>query len=83
MGSGAEIRDGDATAAAWVDVSARAVILQGGHGTTTDARAQRIHRDSLVCRVAGGSPQMMRNVIAQQLMPDRRFPQRPAPTPAG
>jgi butyryl-CoA dehydrogenase len=64
------------------DVSARAVILQGGHGTTTDCRAQRIHRDSLVCRVAGGSPQVMRNVIAQQLMPDRRFPQRPVAAPS-
>jgi butyryl-CoA dehydrogenase len=58
------------------DVSARAVILQGGHGTTTDCFAQRIHRDSLVCRVAGGSPQVLRNVIAQQLMPHRKFPQR-------
>ena len=58
------------------DVSSRAVILQGAHGTTTDSFAQRIHRDSLVCTVAGGSPQIMRNVIAQQLMPNRRFSQR-------
>lgn len=70
------------------DVSARAVTLQGGHGTTTDAIAQRIHRDSLVCRVAGGSPQVLRNVIAQQLMPQRRFSQRapqaaPAQAPVG
>jgi len=58
------------------DVSARAVLLQGGHGTTVESFSQRIHRDSLVCQVAGGSPQVMRNVIAQMLMPDRKFPQR-------
>lgn len=58
------------------DVSGRAVTLQGGHGTTTESRAQRVHRDSLVCRVAGGSPQVLRNVIAQQLMPNRKFSQR-------
>jgi alkylation response protein AidB-like acyl-CoA dehydrogenase len=58
------------------DVSARAVILQGGHGTESDTFAQRIHRDSLVCKVAGGSPQIIRNVIAQGLMPHRKFPQR-------
>jgi butyryl-CoA dehydrogenase len=61
------------------DVSARAVMLQGGQGTTTDSCSQRIHRDSLICKVAGGSIQILRNVIAGQLMPDRRFPQRDAP----
>jgi alkylation response protein AidB-like acyl-CoA dehydrogenase len=59
------------------DVSARAVTLQGGNGTTMDSCSQRIHRDSLVCKVAGGSIQVLRNVIAAQLMPERRFPQRP------
>jgi len=59
------------------DVSARAVTLQGGNGTTMDSCSQRIHRDSLVCKVAGGSIHVLRNVIAAQLMPDRRFPQRP------
>jgi butyryl-CoA dehydrogenase len=58
------------------DVSARSVILQGGRGTESDSFAQRVHRDSLVCKVAGGSPQMLRNVIAQGLMPHRKFPQR-------
>ena len=65
------------------DVSARAVILQGAFGTTTDCFSQRIHRDSLVCKVAGGSTQVLRNVIAQQIMPHRRFPQRaPQAAPA-
>jgi butyryl-CoA dehydrogenase len=59
------------------DVSARAVMLQGGQGTTLDSCSQRIHRDSLVCKVAGGSIQVLRNVIAAQLMPHRKFPQRP------
>jgi butyryl-CoA dehydrogenase len=63
---------------AMFDVSARSVILQGGRGTESDSFAQRIHRDSLVCRIAGGSPQMIRNVIAHGIMPHRKFPQRPA-----
>jgi butyryl-CoA dehydrogenase len=58
------------------DVSARSVILQGGRGTESDSFSQRIHRDSLVCKVAGGSTQVIRNVIAQGIMPDRKFPQR-------
>jgi butyryl-CoA dehydrogenase len=59
------------------DVSAKSVILHGGQGTTSECFSQRIHRDSLICKVAGGSPQVMRNVIASQLMPNRRFSQRP------
>ena len=58
------------------DVSARCVQLQGAYGTTTESFGQRIHRDSLVNKVAGGSVQVLRNVIAGQLMPDRKFPQR-------
>jgi butyryl-CoA dehydrogenase len=58
------------------DVSSRCVQLQGAHGTTTDSMAQRIHRDSLVNKVAGGSTQVLLNVIAGQIMPDRRFPQK-------
>jgi butyryl-CoA dehydrogenase len=58
------------------DVSARCVQLQGAYGTTTESFSQRIHRDSLVNKVAGGSVQVLRNVIAGQLMPDRKFPQR-------
>jgi butyryl-CoA dehydrogenase len=58
------------------DVSARCVQLQGAYGTTMESFAQRIHRDSLVNKVAGGSVQVLRNVIAGQLMPDRKFSQR-------
>jgi butyryl-CoA dehydrogenase len=58
------------------DVSTRCVQLQGAHGTTTDSMAQRINRDSLVNKVAGGSTQVLLNVIAGQIIPDRRFPQK-------
>ncbi|HEV8296276.1 MAG TPA: acyl-CoA dehydrogenase family protein, partial [Acidimicrobiales bacterium] len=58
------------------DVSARAVTIFGGEGTTMDNPAQRIHRDSLICRIAGGAPQVIRNTIASQLLPHRRFSQR-------
>ncbi len=58
------------------DVSTRCVLLQGAHGTTTESFAQRIHRDSLVNKVAGGSLQMLLNVIAGQIAPDEKFPQR-------
>jgi alkylation response protein AidB-like acyl-CoA dehydrogenase len=61
---------------AMYEVSARSVILHGGQGTTSDCASQRIHRDSLVCKVAGGAPGVIRNVIAQGLMPHRKFPQR-------
>jgi alkylation response protein AidB-like acyl-CoA dehydrogenase len=61
---------------AMYEVSARSVILHGGQGTTSDCASQRIHRDSLVCKVAGGAPAVIRNVIAQGLMPHRKFPQR-------
>lgn len=58
------------------DISTRCVQLQGAHGTTTDSMAQRINRDSLVNKVAGGSTQVLLNVIAGQIIPDRRFPQK-------
>jgi butyryl-CoA dehydrogenase len=64
------------------DVSTRCVLLQGAHGTTTASFAQRIHRDSLVNKVAGGSVQILLNVIAGQLVPDQKFPQRPDTVPA-
>jgi butyryl-CoA dehydrogenase len=59
------------------DVSTRCVLLQGAHGTTTESFAQRIHRDSLVNKVAGGSLQVLLNVIAGYIAPDERFRQRP------
>jgi butyryl-CoA dehydrogenase len=61
------------------DVSLRCVQLQGAYGTTTDSMAQRIHRDSMINKVAGGSTQVMLNVIAAQIMPERRFPQKLEP----
>jgi butyryl-CoA dehydrogenase len=58
------------------DVSAKAVTIFGGEGTTMDNATQRIHRDSLVCRIAGGAPHVIRNTIASQLVPHVRLSQR-------
>ena len=58
------------------DVSAKAVTIFGGEGTTMDNATQRIHRDSLVCRIAGGAPHVIRNTIASQLVPNVRLNQR-------
>lgn len=57
------------------DVSTQAMEIHGGDGTRKDFHIQRIHRDSLVAIVAGGTPQIARNVIASQLFPDHKFPQ--------
>jgi butyryl-CoA dehydrogenase len=58
------------------DVSAKAVTIFGGEGTRMDNATQRIHRDSLVCRIAGGAPHVIRNTIASQLVPNVRLSQR-------
>lgn len=57
------------------EVSTQAMEIHGGDGTRKDFPIQRLHRDSLVAIVAGGTPQISRNVIAAQLFPDRKFPQ--------
>lgn len=57
------------------EVSTQAMEIHGGDGTRKDFPIQRIHRDSLVAIVAGGTPQVAKNVIAGQLFPARKFPQ--------
>jgi butyryl-CoA dehydrogenase len=51
------------------------VMLSGGDGATMDFPIQRIHRDGVAAMVAGGSPPVLRNAIASQLFPHRRFSQ--------
>jgi butyryl-CoA dehydrogenase len=51
------------------------LVLHGGDGTTLDYPIQRLHRDGIAAMVAGGSPPVLRNAIASQLFPDRRFSQ--------
>jgi butyryl-CoA dehydrogenase len=53
----------------------KGVLLHGGDGTTMDYLIQRVHRDAVTAMVAGGSPPVLRNAIASQLFPDRRFRQ--------
>ncbi len=56
-------------------VASAAVEIHGGNGVTTDYHVQRILRDSLVSRIAGGTPSIAKNVIAAQIMPEMRFSQ--------
>lgn len=52
-----------------------ALVLHGGDGVTMDYPIQRIHRDGVTAMVAGGSPAVLKNSIAAQIFPHRRFPQ--------
>jgi butyryl-CoA dehydrogenase len=53
----------------------KGLVLHGGDGTTLDYPIQQLHRDAVAAIVAGGSPPVLRNTIAAQLFPHRRFPQ--------
>ncbi|MFC2059746.1 acyl-CoA dehydrogenase family protein [Chloroflexota bacterium] len=57
-------------------VSQRASYLQGSDGFSNDFPAERLTRDLLIMPVAGGTPEILRNVIAAQLFPQRKFSQR-------
>ena len=52
-----------------------AMVLHGGDGVTMEYPIQRIHRDGVTAMVAGGSPAVLKNSIAAQIFPHRRFPQ--------
>ncbi len=56
-------------------VTLKAMVLSGGDGTTLDFPVQRLHRDAIAAMVAGGSPPVLKNAIASQLFPHRRFSQ--------
>lgn len=57
-------------------VTMQAMVLCGGDGTTLDFPVQRLHRDAVAAMVAGGSPPVLKNSLASQLFPHRRFSQR-------
>jgi butyryl-CoA dehydrogenase len=56
-------------------VTLKAMVLSGGDGTTLEFPVQRLHRDAVAAMVAGGSPPVLKNAIAGQLFPHRRFSQ--------
>ena len=58
-------------------ITLKGLELHGGYGATLDYPIQRIHRDVVSTIVAGGSPLVLRNSIASQILPDQRFSQRP------
>jgi butyryl-CoA dehydrogenase len=49
--------------------------LHGGDGTTMDFPIQTTLRDAVSAMVAGGAPAVLKNAIAAQLYPHRRFSQ--------
>ena len=51
------------------------VKLHGGDGVTMDFPAQTALRDAVSAMVAGGAPAVLKNALAAQLFPHRRFPQ--------
>lgn len=57
-------------------ITLRALELHGGYGATTDYPIERIHRDVVATIVAGGSPPVLRNSIAVDLLPGTRLSQR-------
>jgi butyryl-CoA dehydrogenase len=66
-----------------IRVAYTAAQLHGGLGFTSDVELERILRDVVVMPVAGGTPNILRNGIASELFPDRRFPQRLPEAPRG
>ncbi|MDO8670681.1 MAG: acyl-CoA dehydrogenase family protein [Dehalococcoidia bacterium] len=55
-------------------VAQKAMILHGGDGTTMNFPIQRIWRGSQIYPVAGGSPAILRNMIAGRML-NRKFDQ--------
>jgi butyryl-CoA dehydrogenase len=56
-------------------VALTAVKLHGGDGVTKEFPVQTALRDSVTALVAGGAPAVLKNAIAAQLFPHRRFSQ--------
>lgn len=59
-----------------VDVTNEAMLIFGGYGYSKEFPIERMHRDSLAWRVAGGTVQMLRITMASILFA-RRFNQKP------
>ncbi|OBJ70767.1 acyl-CoA dehydrogenase family protein [Mycobacterium sp. 1274756.6] len=57
-------------------ITLKALELHGGYGATKDFVIERIHRDVVSTIVAGGSPPILRNSIAAELLPNLRLSQR-------
>lgn len=54
------------------------LMLHGGDGGTMAYPIQSLHRDAVVCLACGGTPPILKNAIASQLFPHRRFSQTPS-----
>ena len=56
-------------------IALTSVKLHGGDGVTRAFPAQNVLRDAVTAMVAGGAPAVLKNAIAAQLYPHRRFSQ--------
>jgi butyryl-CoA dehydrogenase len=56
-------------------IALTAVKLHGGDGVTKEFPVQTALRDAVTALVAGGAPAVLKNTIAAQLFPHRRFSQ--------
>lgn len=54
-------------------VTQMGILIHGGDGTTMGAPAQRLWRDAIILPIAGGTMQILKNVIAQWLVPERKL----------
>jgi len=57
------------------NVAKAAVQVCAGDGLAITHPVQRIARDAMICMVAGGTHQVLKNSIAGMLFPDRKFKQ--------
>ena len=60
-----------------VEVTEKAMHVLGGYGYSKEFPLERMHRDALAWRVAGGTGQMLRITMASILF-GRRFKQNPS-----
>jgi butyryl-CoA dehydrogenase len=58
-------------------VTYTAAQLHGALGFTDGAEVERMLRDVLIMPIAGGTPNVLRNSIAAEIFPGRKFSQRP------
>ncbi|SEE77282.1 Acyl-CoA dehydrogenase [Rhizobiales bacterium GAS191] len=56
-------------------IALTSVKLHGGDGVTKPFPVQTVLRDAVTAMVAGGAPEVLKNAIAAQLFPHRRFSQ--------
>ncbi len=70
--SGRRSHGEDAASEMYVRAANHSMQMSGGFGYTRDFEAQRHLRDSRIYVVGGGSSEVMRNIVARELLRDHR-----------